>query len=682
MIQRHKTTIQLTSNNSAEHMVRQYLQAATTAYYVIKKGVGRVHRSVGYQLYQHFVALVALATVATIGLTAILLFTQRQVQISFAQQTSCNSKLVLLPSLQRVTRSGGYALEFGKKFSLGSLDLISRQLCVTPEQIHPQNTQNMIGFSFLGNPLIEQTIDVTVPNYPSIDPAVLSRPVLAQGVITLTLSTADAIFNYQLEVADKKISCSKTEHNINCSLEELGLRQGEEYATKIVRLFQNNPVEVVFSGKLATAEPVEIIATQPVSGSIVHENVQTMTIETTQILSAYKDVALLRTNTAAQIEIAANVRIEGSRLVIESAELLPRRADYVLKIGDLKAETGGQLDQPFEIRFRTSGGPAVTGVNIGTFGINLGKDIFVSFDQPVDSAQSLTSLIQVIGPAGALSFQARAQGNRIVINRLSLAPCTDYQIRFDNTLRNPYGISGESAWNFRFRTRCAVVSTIGYSINGRPILAYRFGSGASRIMFVGGMHGNEKSSYYTLSAWVDELERYPDRIPAHRTIIVIPNANPDGTAAGRRTNARSVDLNRNFPADDWTSGVYMPGPVFAPEGGGSEPLSEPESAALASYVKATAPRLVLTYHAVASIVIGNGSGDSDALAATYAAKSRYGLAHDSHSDDIFSYATTGEFEDWLHDKMGIPALLIELGTMSGNEFSRNQAALWSIAELP
>jgi protein MpaA len=681
MIHRYKTQLQ-PSVHLAEHMAHQYVPVISGVLPVIRENILKVRRAIEYQLHHHIVASVLIVVFAVIGLSAVLLFSQRHLQVSFAQQSSCNSKIVLLPGLQRVTQSGGYKLDFGKKLSVGSLDLLSRQLCLTPDKIQPQNSQHMVRFSFLGNGLVEQTLKVTMPSYPSVSTSTLSRPISAYADIELPLSAQDKMFDYRLEVGESKLDCPTVEQRLKCSITQLGLEQGQEYEAKIIRMYQDQPVQEAFTGKLITAAPVEIIATQPISGAMVHEHVQTIHIETTQMLTTYENITLLRTDVTPQVEVAVQARIEGSRVIVESPETLPRRATYLLRIGSLYAETGGRLNEPLELTFSTSGGPRVAGINIGSYGVDLGRVVSISFDQLLDSTQSLGSLVQVSGPEGVISHQARVQGSRLVISGLPLVGCTTYQIQIADTFQNPSGIGGESAWNYRFRTRCAAITTIGYSVNGRPIVAYRFGSGASKIMFVGGMHGNEKSSYYTLSAWVEELEKHPERIPANRSIIVIPNSNPDGTASGRRTNLHDVDLNRNFPADDWTPGVYMPGPVFAPAGGGSEPLSEPESAALASYIKSTGPRLVLTYHAVASVVIGNGSGDSAALAATYAAQSRYGLAEDSHSDDVFSYVTTGEFEDWLHDKLGIPALLVELGTMSGNEFSRNQSAMWAIAELP
>lgn len=92
------------------------------------------------------------------------------------------------------------------------------------------------------------------------------------------------------------------------------------------------------------------------------------------------------------------------------------------------------------------------------------------------------------------------------------------------------------------------------------------------------------------------------------------------------------------------------------------------------------PRLVLTYHASGGVAVPNDSGDSNALASIYAQKSSVGYLASSGTADFFEYDTTGSFEDWLHQKYGLPALLIELLTKTNNEFSGHQNALWHMAQ--
>lgn len=121
----------------------------------------------------------------------------------------------------------------------------------------------------------------------------------------------------------------------------------------------------------------------------------------------------------------------------------------------------------------------------------------------------------------------------------------------------------------------------------------------------------------------------------------------------------------------------MPGGVYLENGGGTAPLDQPESSALASYINSFSPRLVLTYHAVASTVISNGAGDSYSLADLYSEHSGFAHYTSAHEDGIFAYLTTGEFETWLADKKGIPALLVELATMSSNELYSQRSAMWA-----
>ena len=94
------------------------------------------------------------------------------------------------------------------------------------------------------------------------------------------------------------------------------------------------------------------------------------------------------------------------------------------------------------------------------------------------------------------------------------------------------------------------------------------------------------------------------------------------------------------------------------------------------------PRLVLTYHAAAGVVMPNDADDSVALAKKYDQKSNLGYEPSSQTGQIFDYDTTGSFEEWLYDKHGIPALLVELWTTTSNEFYKNQPAMWYMVGLP
>lgn len=631
----------------------------------------------------HPLLTTSIAVMATSGIMLGYTLLPRQVQFSFSVPMSCSAKVVPLPGLHRASgNNSAYEVNLNNPVSLMGLNIVSREVCVTPKSAPTEHSTETVRFAFMGNGILRHSVKVSAQAYPQPGTKKLQHPISVQEPLELELSSSDELFDYALKVSDKQVMCKKDQTTLTCPVAELSLRQGGKYELQLVRMHKGGTVGKIYEGVIRTAEPVRIMNSSVGNNATVYEPVQQIRFVTDKQLTKYEAITLHKKNGSLEEEVPLSAELSGADVVVASTQPLERRANFVLRIKNLYASDNGQLDAPVEINFMTSGGPKVLSANIPASKAELTRSLQVNFDQDIKPGQNLSSIISLTSGATAIPFSAKIQGSRVTIIPRSLSLCTSYTIKFNANLESPFGIKGDSSWSYNFRTRCGSVATIGYSVHGRAILAYRFGTGPSKIIFVGGMHGSEKSSYHTMVSWIDELENNPERIPANRTIIVIPNSNPDGTAVNRRTNANNVDLNRNFPANDWTPGVYMPGPTFAPEGGGSVALSEPESKALASYVQSQSPRLVLTYHAVAAVVIGNGSGDSEGLAATYASKSRYNVAHDSHADDIFSYSTTGEFEDWLHDKLGVPALLIELATISRNEFSRNRDALWAMVAIP
>ncbi|NJN55730.1 MAG: hypothetical protein HC804_13870, partial [Anaerolineae bacterium] len=69
---------------------------------------------------------------------------------------------------------------------------------------------------------------------------------------------------------------------------------------------------------------------------------------------------------------------------------------------------------------------------------------------------------------------------------------------------------------------------IGHSVNSTPLTAIRFGYGPHVIVFIGGLHAGFAPSTVQLAQ--DTAEYFTTNlttIPAHVTVYVIPNANPD-----------------------------------------------------------------------------------------------------------------------------------------------------------
>jgi protein MpaA len=185
---------------------------------------------------------------------------------------------------------------------------------------------------------------------------------------------------------------------------------------------------------------------------------------------------------------------------------------------------------------------------------------------------------------------------------------------------------------------------VGRTSQGRPLHARRFGDGAAPpLLVVGGVHGDEPSSVAAVLELCDHLDR---RGAGGRPVWVVPALNPDGLAAGTKDAATGVDLNRNFPARNFTI-QHQPG--YCP---GPRPLSEPETAALAALLAAEPVAGVVAVHAPFACV--NYDGPGAAWAAEVAAACGWPVRAD------IGYPTPGSLGSWLGRDRDWPVLTLEL----------------------
>ena len=185
---------------------------------------------------------------------------------------------------------------------------------------------------------------------------------------------------------------------------------------------------------------------------------------------------------------------------------------------------------------------------------------------------------------------------------------------------------------------------VGTSVQGRPIGVLTVGHGPRKVLFIGGIHGDEAEGAVATA----ELPAAFDAagLADLVTLTIMEDANPDGRAADTRDNANGVDVNRNFPASNFNA---------ADPSNGGKPLNQPESRAVADTIDRIQPGLVLVAHAWAGRQFINFDGPAREIAERFAASS--GLPVEESS----SFAPTpGSLGSYFGRDRGIAVLTIEV----------------------
>lgn len=222
-------------------------------------------------------------------------------------------------------------------------------------------------------------------------------------------------------------------------------------------------------------------------------------------------------------------------------------------------------------------------------------------------------------------------------------------------------------------------AVVGFSVLGRPIEAYSFGSGERRYLVVAGIHGGYEGNTSDLAnQLIAHYAAHPDDVPADATLLLVPRMNPDGTARGRnpdgRANANGVDLNRNFPTGNWVS-HWDRARCWdqRPTTGGISGGSEPETRAIMNLVAARRILALVSYHSAALGVFPGGepwAPPSKRLAAELSDITGYPFP----PVDI-GCKYTGTLADWAVENGVVAAVDMELNTHEDAEFASNLKAI-------
>jgi murein peptide amidase A len=130
---------------------------------------------------------------------------------------------------------------------------------------------------------------------------------------------------------------------------------------------------------------------------------------------------------------------------------------------------------------------------------------------------------------------------------------------------------------------------VGRSVEGRPIELRQLGDPAwsGELLVFGCIHGDECGA-----SGIEPVSALSGGCPdPSADVYLVPNLDPDGTAAGSRLNRRGVDLNRNFPAG-WKAREERGDPQYS----GPRPYSEPETRLAARIISAVEPAATIWFH--------------------------------------------------------------------------------------
>ena len=580
-------------------------------------------------------------------------------KINFATHTdNCIFAPTLLPNTAKVASDEHYKISMPAKISINGYPIVSTRMCAEPTTI-PSSSAKTLAVSQLKLP-ISKKIQVTNTASLSASPRVKDGTISTKNNLIFELSKPDLFFDYELVADDKKVDCIVQGDAVSCPAGSLGLSQGQAYVFVLIQKLGSSSQEL-FTNELTTITSVDLVNSSITNNQIVYDAPTTIQLTLSKPVVRAGDVKIMQDT----IVVPTTHTTADNVITIILDAPLERQKQYVISVGSAVAIDGGHLEAPIAVSFSTSGGPKVTGSTLPSSKSSLTVDFTLTFDHSLKPEQDFSSVVLLSSGGQPISSSYNVSGTQLrVRSKVQLASCQDFSVNIKDTLMSAYDITGGTAYSANSRTQCSRSFSIGKSVQGRDITAYSIGNGPEKVLYIGSIHGNEKSAYYLLSSWLDYLEANPGAVPAGKTIVVIPKLNPDGFASGSRFNANNVDLNRNFASASWKPDVVVPGGGTLVNGGGTSPLSEPESQAIVTYINSVGPSLIMSYHSQGSIVIANGSGNSNSLASMYASFVDYQHVATEASSEAFEHETTGALEDWLHEVPGIPVVLLELSSHS------------------
>ena len=183
---------------------------------------------------------------------------------------------------------------------------------------------------------------------------------------------------------------------------------------------------------------------------------------------------------------------------------------------------------------------------------------------------------------------------------------------------------------------------------GNPIelLYYPSSQSSDNILLVARFHGDEPEGEFCLDQLIKELQTTAFTSPYN--IYILPCLNPSGKKLFTRANGNGVDLNRNYPTQNFSSISVNP---HTKEMSSGEPASEIETQIMMEIVKDYDFKRILSIHS--DLYLIDYDGPAKELAQKFSQLCGYKLV------DNIGYQTNGSFGTWAGVEKNIPLITVE-----------------------
>lgn len=196
---------------------------------------------------------------------------------------------------------------------------------------------------------------------------------------------------------------------------------------------------------------------------------------------------------------------------------------------------------------------------------------------------------------------------------------------------------------------------------------------ADNILLVGRFHGDEAEGDFCLQKMLQELPKY--NWVSSYNIYILPCLNPSGKKLLTRANGHNVDLNRNYPTENFSPVCINPRVEGISSG---MPASEIETQIMMEIIQTYDFKRILSIHSDLHLI--DYDGPARELALKFSELCGYRFV------DEIGYPTNGSFGTWAGVEKQIPLITVETWHAENEDdmlkiWQELKPAIWDFCKL-